>query len=403
MVTYNKFSLEHTSFMNKKDLSAFRRQFKTDSYQLKLKQLYTVYMKKDNQNILYAEHASFDMKSELEQEIYLTSFKKLLTGGMNSKIFELAFSDAAPEGEGQALCSELLNAERDAFIECCNKYLTKIAGNYTYDSDIVLSFVRGKYDKPIGRKSRKGEEESLNGFDDTTYGFKFVMCSVSKADDSKRGIYYDAKAERFELNSSLDKTVNLAAPIDGFMFPAFGNGYSDINKIIYYTYKANARNDALLENVLYCRNEPTSKDEREKFEEIIRLVNGETVRPEVLKNVYEAVAERLEACDEFSDPLTLNAEEILDIFQESGIKNLDSFEEAYHQAADKGFEFRAASLVPGASGTIKISSDVADISLNLEHLGAVKQVINAKGRKCLQIELSEDAEINGIALETERD
>lgn len=389
--------------MNKKDLSAFRRQFKTDSYQLKLKQLYTVYMKKDNQNIIYAEHASFDMKSELEQEIYLSGFKKLLTGGINSKIFELAFSDASPAGEGQDLCRELLNSERDGFMECCNKYIEKIARNYSYDSDIVISLVNGKYDQPMGKKNKKGEEESLTGFDDTSYSFKFVMCSVSKADDTKRGIYYDARSERFELNSSLDKTVNIASPIDGFMFPAFGNGYSDINKIIYYTYKANARNEALLENVLFCRNEPTSKDEREKFEEIIRIVSGDNVRPDVLKNVYEAVAERLEAWDEFSDPLTLNAEEILDIFQESGVKNLDSFEEAYSQAADKDFEFRAASLIPGSSGTIKISSDVADISLNLENLGAVKQVINSKGRKCLQIELSDDAEINGITLETERE
>ncbi len=389
--------------MNKKDLSAFRRQFKTDSYSLKLRQLYTVYMKKDNQNVLYSECSSFDMKSESEQEIYLSNFKKLLTGGFNSKIFELAFDSAAPAGEGQDFCSALLSAERDAFYGCCDKYISKIAGNYSYDSDIVISFVNGKYDQPLGKKHKHGEEEALNGLDDTTYGFKFIMCSVSKADDTKRGIYYDASTAKFELNSALDKTVNFAAPIDGFMFPSFGNGYSDINKIIYYTYKANSRNDALLENILYCRSEPTAKDEREKFEEIIRLVNGDTVRPDVFKNVYDAVAERLEACDEFSDPLTLSADEILDIFQESGIKNLDSFEEAYQQAAEKDFEFRAASLIPGSSGTVKISSGVADISLNLENLGAVKQVINAKGRKCLQIELSEDAEINGIALETEHD
>lgn len=387
--------------MNKRDLSALRRQFKTESYSLKLKHLYTVYMKKDNQNILLGELASFDMKSQLEQEIYLAGFKKLLTGGLNSKIFELAFEDVPAEDEGQALCTALLDSPREAFMEYCNTFLSKIAANYTYESDIVISFVKGKYDKPVGRKNKKGEEDT--GFNDATYGFSFIMCSISKAEDTKHGIYYDASSQRFELNSSLDKTISLASPLEGFMFPAFSNNCSDVNKLVYYTYKANTKNDVLLENILHCKDEPTAKEEQEKFESLLRLVNGDAVRPEVLKNIYDAVYERLEADGESDDPVTLNAADIRDIFEGSGVKNLNGFDEAYIQAADDGYVFKAASLIPGGSGSVKIISGIADISLNLDDLISVRQVINAKGRKCLQIELSEDAAINGIALETERD
>ena len=86
--------------MNKKDLSAFRRQFKSDSHSLKISMLYTAYVKKDNKYILHAEQAPFDMKGEAEQEIYLAGFKKLLTGGINTKLFELSFDDSAPRKRG---------------------------------------------------------------------------------------------------------------------------------------------------------------------------------------------------------------------------------------------------------------------------------------------------------------
>ncbi|SHI09645.1 protein of unknown function [Sporobacter termitidis DSM 10068] len=386
--------------MNKKELSAFRRQFKADSYQLQLKQLYTAYIKKDNQNILYAELCSFDMKSETEQEIYLSNFKKLLTGGFNSKLFELSFDDGAPEGEGQARFRQLLGAEREAFADCCNKYIAQVAANFNYDSDVVISFASGKYNKPMGRRGRKGEEESLDGFDDTSFGFNFVLCSVCRADDVKRGIYYSASSEKFELNSALDKTVNFLSPVDGFMFPAFNDNCADINKLLYYTAKANVRNEALLENVLHCRYEPTAREEQEKFGEILRLVNGEKIKPELLKNIYEAVSEKIEAYADDGEQVTLDASELKDILEESGVADLEGFESAFNQAADEGFEFKAASLVSGAA-QMKINTGVGDIAVNLADLGSVRQVINARGRKCLQIELSDDAELNGMVLETE--
>lgn len=387
--------------MNKKDLSAVRRQFKTDSYSLNIKNLYTAYIKKDNKNILYAELSSFDMKSEPEQEIYLGNLKKLLTGGLNTKLFELPFNNDSPENEGQALCRRLMAATQTAFADCCNAFIDRLAAHFSYDTDIVVTFAGGKYNKPAGRKSRKGEEVSLDGADDTSYGFEFVLCSVSKAEDTKRGIFYSADSRRFELSSALDKEVNFSAPVEGFMYPAIGDFGSDVNKLLYYTAKANVRNEPLLAEVLNCRLELTAQDEKERFEELLRLVTGGKIKPEVLKNINNAVTEKLEAEQEDVETVTLDAAEIRDIFEESGIGNLEGFEDAFNQAAEEGYVFKAASLVGGSTRAVRISTGISDISVGLEDLICVRQVINARGRKCLEIELSDDAEINGIALETE--
>ena len=385
--------------MNKKDLSAFRRQFKSDSHSLKISLLYTAYVKKDNKYILHAEQVPFDMKGDAEQEIYLSGFKKLLTGGFNTKLFELPFDDSAPQNEGQALCRRLLGATQADFLECCNAYIERLTDHYNYDSDIVVSIARGKYSKPMGKKTRRGEDESLDGFDDTSYGFEFFLCSVSKADDTKRGIYYGADSNRFELSSSLNKEINLASPVEGFMYPAIGDFGSDVNKLLYYTAKANVRNEALLENVLNCRYDLTAKEERERFEEILRIVTGGKIKPEILKRINGAIGEKLEANNDGAT-VTLGAAEIKNIFEESGLSDLGSFDAAYEQAAEIGYEFNAANLVGGLR-SVHINTGVSDIDVSLEDLISVRQVINARGRKCLEIELDGDAEINGIALETE--
>ena len=386
--------------MNKKDLSAFRRQFKSDSYSLKMSLLYSAYVKKDNKYILHAEQAPFDMKGEAEQEIYLAGFKKLLTGSLNTKLFELPFDDSTPENEGQALCRRLLGAAPADFMECCNAYIERVAANYNYDTDIVVSIARGKYNKPLGKKSRKAEEASLDGFDDTSFGFEFILCSISKADDTKRGIYYGADSNRFELSSSLNKEINLASPAEGFMFPAIGDFGSDVNKLLYYTAKANIRNEELLENVLNCRYDLTAKEERERFEDILRIVTGGKIKPEVLKAINAAIGAKLEAESDYGETVTLSDSEIKSIFEDSGLSDLGGFDEAYEQTAERGYAFNAANLVGGIR-SVHINTGVSDIDVSLEDLVSVRQVINARGRKCLEIELDDDAVINGIALETE--
>ena len=184
------------------------------------------------------------------------------------------------------------------------------------------------------------------------------------------------------------------------MFPAIGDFGSDVNKLLYYTAKANVRNEELLENVLNCRYDLTAKEERERFEEILRIVTGGKIKPEVLKAINAAIGEKLEAESDGGETVVLSAGQIRSIFEESGLSDLGGFDEAYEQTAERGYTFNAANLVGGIR-SVHINTGVSDIDVSLEDLVSVRQVINTRGRKCLEIELDDDAVINGIALETE--
>jgi hypothetical protein len=145
----------------------------------------------------------------------------------------------------------------------------------------------------------------------------------------------------------------------------------------------------------------TAKQEQEKFEELLSLVSGGKIRPESLKNISCAISERLEDLKDDDEIVTLDARELQTIFEESGIRDLGGFEEAFEQTVGSGFEFKATSLAGSGLRSVSISTGVSDINISMEDLVSVRQTINARGRKCLEIELSDDAEINGISLETE--
>jgi len=90
--------------MNKKELADIRKEFKLDSGMLKIQEIYSVYLKKDNvqidyEPIIYSEFNYFDRMDMDKKELFLGNFKKVLTGALDTKIFELDFQNIEEEKE----------------------------------------------------------------------------------------------------------------------------------------------------------------------------------------------------------------------------------------------------------------------------------------------------------------
>lgn len=136
--------------MNKKDLADIRKEFKLGSYMLPIKEVYSVYIKKDNGEIITRELEHFEMMEVEKRELYLNNFKKVLTGSLDSKIFELDFKELneekgieVSESTQQILYGALNSKESTA--EFGDKIVDKISQNYTYDTDVVINFIRAEY------------------------------------------------------------------------------------------------------------------------------------------------------------------------------------------------------------------------------------------------------------------
>ena len=88
--------------MNKKELANIRKEFKLDSGMMKIQEIYSVYLKKDNvqidyEPIIHSEFDYFDRMDMDKKELFLGNFKKVLTGAIDTKIFDLEFQNVEEE------------------------------------------------------------------------------------------------------------------------------------------------------------------------------------------------------------------------------------------------------------------------------------------------------------------
>lgn len=77
--------------LNKKDIANFRRQLKLNNDLLTMKDIFHVYVMKESSDIYHWESTPFGMLEQEQQELFIDGFKKVLTGQLDEKLFEIKF------------------------------------------------------------------------------------------------------------------------------------------------------------------------------------------------------------------------------------------------------------------------------------------------------------------------
>ena len=396
--------------MKKKDLADIRKEFKLDSYALNIKEVYSVYLKKDNGEIIIKELNQFERMNTEKAELYIENFKKVLTGTLDTKIFELDFKtlNTIEQLEEVADTLEIQSTQRILYKALSNKegiagaadaIVDKISQNFTYESDIVINFMQAEYFKGSNKVSIEAEE----AIDDYVQGIELVICTVNKVDVPKKALKFDYSEMKFAPNSALDLIINLKTPLDGFMFPSFTSQYSDVNKAIYYSSKIKQINTSFVEEVLGCEVKPTAIEEKENFNAILNVVIGDSIKTDTMQEIYEKINEALdeEERNEEEEP-TINMKYLQRVLTDSGVENTEELKSAFEEICQGDYEFKVKNIIPDfKSQSIKIGNENTNVTIAPRDLSSVKQIVNKSGRKCLLIELNEGVEINGFKLETE--
>ena len=392
--------------MNKNDIADLRKEFKLTTHMMSVKEIYSVYLKKDNKEFVMKELNHLEMMDIEKRELYLENFKKVLTGSLDSKLFELDFKKPVPgndaEGIGVADAQSVLYnclSSGQSIVEYADKIVEKIAENYNYEIDVVINFVKAEYFKGNRDRSKEADES----IDDAVQAVEFILCSINKVDVPKKVLKFDYSEMSFKPSSALDVEVNLKSPLDGFMFPSIGSEFIDVNKILYCSSASKQINVSLVENVLGCNMKPTAAEEKQSFNALLHKDVGERIKPDIMQEIYEKINEKLELTDEKDEEEpTIDRKEITRVLESSGIGNTEKVEEAFEEICGGDYEFKVKNIVPAfESKSIKIENETTNISITPRELSSVRQVIDRKGKKYLLIELTEEVEINGFKLESE--
>lgn len=390
--------------MNKQDIAGIRKEFKMDNTMLKIKEIYSVYLKKDGLDTIFSEFNYFERMEDDKQDFYIKNFRKILSGSLDSKLFELDFENIpqdmeSSEGAYRLLYETLNTSLKNEFTEGCNRVVARIAQNYKYDTDVVITFIKAQYFKGSKKRSEEAEEAK----DDNTFAFEFMMCSVNKIEPQKKALKFDYEGRQFVPSSSLELVINLNAPLDGFMYPCFTSNASDVNRIMYYSSKLDTINSSFVMNVLECKIGKTAKEEKEDFNVVLKNAVGDKITPENIQTIYEKLSDKLNDENDEGETPVISRVNVKEAIIESGIEPKREIEEVYEETlGDKNYDFKLSNIVPNLNAkSIKIGSENLKIILNPKNLRSIKQVRNSSGNKCLLIELNEEVEIEGLSLKTE--
>lgn len=383
--------------MNKKDLAKIKKEFKLNSYSLHVKKIYSVYLKKDNGKIISKDLEDFERMDVEKRELYLENFKKTLTGTIDSKIFELNFKD---KSEIHNKLYELNYDDNDGVCEFCDEIVDRIFKNYNYETDIVVNFGVVEYYEESKNKKIKDVDE----LDEYVQGIKFILCSVNKVEIPKKVLKFDYENRRFKYNTSLDITVNLKSPLDGFMFPSFNQNEANLDKIIYYSSKAKKINMNFVDGVLDCLNKFTAEEEKDKFNEILYETFGDTVNLDCIQEIYEKINEGIEESKNDEElEFFIDKKYMERLFCEAGIEDTDKINSIFDDVCGENYKFNAQNIIPSFKNkSIKIQNDDLEICINPRNLSAVKQIVDENGEKFLVVNINENLNFNGFEIKNEQ-
>ncbi|VWX35224.1 DUF4317 domain-containing protein [Exiguobacterium oxidotolerans] len=393
--------------MNKQDISDIRRHFKVDSELLKINEIYNVYIRKETSEIFYEESRPFAFLELEQQELFLANFKKVLTGKLDIKLFEVKFQQPEESATGhtqQLLYEGLYTEETEDWTEQMQQIALKMVQDVQYDNDIVVTFIRGQYYKTTKRQADETEVDK----NDEVYTTPFILSSLNQTELPKQSLVFDYVDLEFKSNLLINPVIKLASPIGGFLFPCFTDNAADVNRVLYTASKPNKPDLAFIENVLNGDHIVTAEEDKAVFEEIVKLVIGESVDSKTLAGVYEEVNHLLVVEDEKEDETEeipmLDVKEVERVLKASGIEDVDTeqVERAFKTVIDDTtYEMKASNIVPNYEAkSIKINTKVANISVSPQDLKYIKQV-NYNGKQCLLIEVEEDTVIDGFTLVSE--
>ncbi|WP_050184117.1 DUF4317 domain-containing protein [Domibacillus robiginosus] len=382
--------------MNKKDIAHIRKQFKVDNDLLKISDIFNVYIMKESSDIYHHQSQPFEMLDQDQQELFMNNFKKLLAGQLDEKLFELKFQREAQNNSQLILHQGLLSADVDGWKEQMLQIVGKMLALRQYEKDIVVTFIRGEYFKPMKRRNQEAEESER----DTVYSHPFILCSINNTQEPKKELLFDYVEKEFKYHFVLDPIINLNTPLSGFLFPCFTDNTADVNHILYSAGKVHEPDHQFIEDVLNGEETMTAKDDKIVFEEIIKNVTGDQLSTSTLSNVYEEINRMIEENEE-EEPPKLDARDVERVLKMSGLEEINSekIESAYQKIIDDDkYEIKASSILPKyTSKSIKISTKAANISISPQDLSYVKQIL-FNGKRYLMIEVEEDTVIEGFTM-----
>lgn len=371
--------------MNKKEILEIRKQFKPEN--CTISRICGCYVDGEKNRILEHKDA-FGSLTEEEAFKYFDIFKHTLSGSIGKNLMNMEFPLDAEMPDGtQNFLLKLRDSQLkdDILIEA---FYQKVIESYPYDMNYYIILIHAVYDIP-GKSS-----DNMEMFDASDNVYDYILCSICPVNLSKAGLCYNT-----EKNSMEDRIRDwiVAAPANGFLFPAFNDRNTDIHSILYYSKNAQDIMQKFVDQMLGCTPPLTATVQKETFHSILEDALGDDCDYEVVKNLHDNLNEMIEVNKDNPEPLTLSRVDVRYVLEDSGVpeEKIQSFEKEFDEVIKPDTPIMVSNLVN--TRQFQIQTPNVTIKVKPECVDLIEtQVID--GRQCLVIPVDDEIEVNGMTV-----
>lgn len=318
---------------------------------------------------------------------YFEIFKKTLSGSIGKNLINMGFKSTAA-GE-QSYLLQLRDSElKDE--DMLDEYYEKVIQSYDYVGSYLILLLYAAYDVPGKTKDK------LQVDDASEEVYRYILCSICPVKLSKPGLSYHEDVN--QIHKRIQDWV-VAAPVSGFLYPAFNDRSTDIDNMLYYTKDANDLHNDFIDQIIGSSIPVPAEKQKDILQTLIHEATWDTHGYDIAKGIYEKINENIEEhkLREIPEPLTMDMETLKEIFEDSGVQeeNLQGFEQTYKKLAGENTELLAENLINRRKYEIK-TPDVV-IKVNPDRTDLI-QIIEMNGQKYITIEINDSIEVNGITV-----
>ncbi|MEY8379767.1 DUF4317 family protein [Ileibacterium valens] len=374
--------------MNNEELKEIRRQYKKKNKNFNIYRVAYSYV---IPAIPETQIPSFEIKDwedfrEAEQEIFLSMFKKALSGKIGKNLMEYEFEREAGQENGYQKKLYTLNKSLLKDEELVTKLRDKIIANDGFNQKHLITIASCEYLVPVLDKNGEVIPDSA------PMPFQFLLGCINEVDLTDIGLFYNPDTANMEKKIDEDMHV-LPKVLDGFMFPVFADRGADISRLLYFTAKPKEPNDGLIEVLCGREAELPYDREQQNFAGLISDLAQDELSLQLIQNLQENVREMISENPD-SEAFSLSKNEMENLLSNSGIseQKMDRFSAVYDNQVGEE-ELKAVNMID----TSKLAVKMNGITVNVK--GDVSDKVKTQvvdGKRYLMIEVDEGLIVNGI-------
>lgn len=323
-----------------------------------------------------------------EEEIfkYLEILKKSVSGTVEKNIHTIEFPTSAENEGGQQDSLNKLRLSKLKDDTMLRAYFDKIIDSYSYVGNYVILVFHDVYDV-VGKATDGNLMEDV-----TEEVYEYIITCICPVNLQKAGLMYSEQENGF---TNLDRKWVVGMPDKAFLFPAFNDRSADIHSIVYYEKKPDDKYEELYEAIIGKEMPLTASEEKESFAVLVQTTLGKDCDMEIVKNIHEKLAEKLEENEEAKESVKLGKAELKAMLEESGAdkESLEDYDRLYDENVGKEVELTAVNIVNKKA--FEVASTDISIKIN-PHRADLLETKTIDGRRCLVIELNENVKVNGV-------